>query len=65
VLLRQRRGNNGNKSGDLFQRLVLAISKTVYDNFIAQDFAKTILEIKDVPFFVYNVDHETILKWIK
>ena len=45
--------------------VVLAISKTVYDNFIAQDFAKTILEIKDVPFFVYDVDHETILKWIK
>jgi hypothetical protein len=45
--------------------VVLAISKSVYDNFITLDFASTLLKIKNIPFFVYDVDHEIILKWIK
>lgn len=45
--------------------VVLAVSKGVYDHFISQEFASAILEIKDIPFFVYDVEQESILQWKK
>lgn len=50
---------------DKDRRVFLAISKSVYDHFISQEFASTILEIKAIPFFVYDVEHEIVLQWTK
>lgn len=45
--------------------VVLAVPQSVYRDFLSTEFASTILQIKSLPFFVYDVDNETIVKWIK
>ncbi|MFN7118539.1 MAG: element excision factor XisH family protein [Saprospiraceae bacterium] len=45
--------------------VVLAVSKSIYEHFISQEFASAILGIKEIPFFVYDIDQEIIIKWIK
>ncbi len=45
--------------------VVLAISNSVYENFISEEFASTILKIKSIPLFVYDIEQEIILQWIK
>lgn len=45
--------------------VMLAIATNIYDNFISQDFATAILQIKNIPYFVYDADQEIIVQWIK
>jgi hypothetical protein len=45
--------------------VVLAVTQNVYDAFLVSDFAQTVLKLKNIPLLVYNIENETIVKWIK
>jgi len=50
---------------DAERMVILAVPQAVYQDFLSGEFASTILQIKNLPFFVYDIDNETIVKWIK
>jgi hypothetical protein len=45
--------------------VILAVSQEAYASFISTEFAQTILLMKSIPILVYDIESETIVKWIK
>lgn len=45
--------------------VVLAVSQDAYASFLSTEFAQAILQIKSIPVLVYDVENETIIRWIK
>ncbi|MFN0035807.1 MAG: element excision factor XisH family protein [Saprospiraceae bacterium] len=45
--------------------VVLAVPQDAYESFLCSEFAQAILEIKNIPLLVYDIENETIVKWIK
>lgn len=45
--------------------VILAVPLDIYTEFLSSDFAQTILQIKQIPILVYNVENQSIEKWIK
>jgi XisH protein len=50
---------------DQDRSVVLAVTEAAYETFLCTEFAQAVLQVKNIPLLVYNVENETITKWIK
>ena len=45
--------------------VVLAVPQDAYNSFLCTEFGQAVLQIKNIPILVYDVETETVIKWIK